>query len=101
MNPLHIANNPAGLSLIADLRGLGHSVKLRGRNPNRKQFYPESNRIATWAGGSTWCRKSRFQQDLPLKLATHFAVYTDPKGLDVLEALINLTQKKGINVLPL
>jgi hypothetical protein len=62
---------------IADLReavkGTGFRIKLYGRNPNRKQYYPEKNRTRN---GYTF--KSSFQQDLPREFSTCLAVYVVP-----------------------
>ncbi len=78
---IKVPNNIAGNGFIADLRkilkGTGR-VQLRGRNPNRKQFYPEANRVRVY-NGKAHTRKSAFQQDLPLKFASHYAVYIWPK----------------------
>ena len=98
MNPLHIANTPDGLSLIEDLRGLGHHVKLRPRNKNRKQFYKFGGAQRRNYDG-TLCKHS-YQQDLPRKFASHFAIYTSPKAENILESLINIAVKKGLKVLP-
>ena len=70
-------------------------LKLRGRNPNRKQFYPETNRITTYRDGTTWTRKSRYQQDLPVSLATYFAFYGNKT---ILTAIANVYKAAGINV---
>ena len=92
-SPIKVINHPG---FILDLRtahkGQG-TLKLRARNPNRKQFYPEKNRVSRYGDGTLM--KSRFQQDLPVKFATHFAFYGNKT---VLKAIASIYKKAGINV---
>lgn len=92
-SPIKVINDP---QFIAELKiahkGLG-KLKLRARNPNRKQFYPEKNRISRYGDGTL--NKSKFQQDLPAKFATHFAFYGNKT---VLTAVANVYKNLGINV---
>lgn len=80
MKPIKVFND---VDFIAFLKTFykssgGKGLVLRGRNANRKQFYPEENRVVT-CNGETWTQKSVYQQDLPARFATHFAVYGDIK----------------------
>ena len=70
-----VPNNEAGNGFVSDcrklLRGSGVRLRVRGRNPNRKQFYTK-----TGYGKHPYC------QDLPVKYASHYALYvrTDPQN---------------------
>ncbi len=93
--PTKIINHPG---FIADLRAAHKGqgpMKLRGRNKNRKQYYPEKNRTITYKDGSTYTRPSRYQQDLPVQFATHFAFYGNES---VLKSVANIYKANGINV---
>lgn len=97
-NPLKVLNHAGFIAdLKATLKAGGYRLKLRPRNKNRKQFYPEKNRKVTWKDGTSFTRKSQYQQDLPLRFATHFAVYTN--GMPTVKAVIALYKSKGVNVL--
>ena len=92
--PLKVLNR---LDFITDLKAAHKGqgpLRLRGRNPNRKQFYPETDRSRSW---HKYLVKSCFQQDLPAKFSTHFAVYAT--NMAVVRAVINIYKNKGINVL--
>lgn len=93
-NPIKVINHEG---FITDLRaahkGQRGGMKLRARNPDRKQFYPEKNRISRFGDGTL--TKSRFQQDLPVRFATYFAFYGNPI---VLNAVANIYKAGGINV---
>lgn len=93
-SPIKVINHEG---FITDLKtahkGQG-TLKLRPRNPNRKQFYPEKNRTRTY-NGVTYTSKSSYQQDLPVKFATHFAFYGNKT---VLNAVAAIYKKAGINV---
>lgn len=92
-SPIKVINNPQFIyELKLAHKGLG-KLKLRPRNPNRKQFYPEKNRISRRGDGTLM--KSKFQQDLPTKFATHFAFYGNKT---VLMAIANIYKDIGINV---
>lgn len=63
--PFTVQNNDEGKSFIKQLRKMGFRLKVRGRNPNRKQLSID-----------TGIRHRRLRQDVPLKYATHFSVYS-------------------------
>ena len=69
------------------LKGTGYSVWLRSRNPDRKQFYPESSRTVIYRDGTKWTRPSSFQQDLPPKFASYWAMYVRTNVRDYSEGL--------------
>jgi hypothetical protein len=75
----HVTNNASTHTFVEQmrkvLRGSGFSVFLRARNSNRKQFYPEKNRVVHLRNGVKYTRRSDFQQDLPAKFASYFALY--------------------------
>lgn len=90
-SPIKVINHTGFiLNLKAAHKGQGQ-MKLRARNANRKQFYPEKNRVGY--GGTL--RKSKYQQDLPTKFATHFAFYGN---YTVLMAVANIYKSFGVNV---
>ena len=96
-SPIKVINHEG---FIADLKaahkGFG-PLKLRPRNPNRKQFYPETEKDRTYRAGAGVYRKckSAYQQDLPKQFATHFAFYGNPT---VLQSVANIYKKGNINV---
>lgn len=95
-NPIKVINHVGFiLDLKAAHRGMG-TLRLAPRNKNRKQFYPEKNRTRTTVLGRTMTYKSRFQQDLPAKYATHFAFYGNE---NTLQAVVNIYKKAGIDVI--
>lgn len=92
-SPIKVINHEGFIrDLKAAHKGQGR-LKLRARNPNRKQFYPEKNRVSRYGDGTLM--KSRFQQDLPVRFATHFAFYGNKT---ILTAIANVYKSAGINV---
>ena len=64
-----VPNNDAGNSFVSDcqkaFRKTGLVLRRFGRNPNRKQFYPNHPRGA----------KHQYACNLPVRFATHYALY--------------------------
>lgn len=93
--PIKVINHEGFIrDLKAAHKGQGR-LRLAPRNPNRKQFYPERNRKVVYRDGTTYTRKSSYQQDLPTRFATHFAFYGN---VTVLNAIANVYKKANINV---
>jgi hypothetical protein len=57
------------------------SIKYRGRNENRKQFYVNSPTFVNRMGHTVNPKGRKLSQDLPLSLATHADAYVYVKGL--------------------
>jgi len=63
--PFTVQNNDEGKAFIRQLRSLGVRLKIRGRHPLRKQL-----------AANHGLNHARLRQDVPLKYATHFSVYS-------------------------
>lgn len=84
-----VPNNEAGNSFVSDcrklLRGTGVGLRVRGRNPNRKQFYTK-----TGYGKHPYC------QDLPVKYASHYALYVRDERINSIDDYARLCERAKI-----
>lgn len=93
--PIKLVNHSQFVvDLKAAHKGFG-PFKLRGRNANRKRFYPETDDDLRYGVNKRYLMKSRYQQDLPTKFVTDLAFYGN---VTVLNAVANIYKKNGINV---
>ena len=92
----HVAKNDITYDFVTDVRkvlkGTGFSIWLRGRHPNRKQFYPEKDRTVTYKDGTTHTHKSSYQQDLPREHASYFAMYLRGDGDGDVKGMVNVVR---------
>jgi hypothetical protein len=100
---LHLINNENTKQLLKDVRSIGVPLYVKGRNPNRKPHYPETNR--RYSFGNQNMKKSRFQQDFPTNLSTYLYVTprlttSEKRKLDFvkLTAIVELYEKSDKKV---